>query len=580
MGHRPYAWERGYPPSLDWGAPIEVRTLPALLDSAVARHGDRPAIEFEGQVLTYRELRQRIDAAATTLLRMGTGRGTAVAVYLPNTVFHPIAFFAILRVGGRVVHLSPLDSPRMLRYKLLDSGARTLVTLGARPMLDQAIALRAAGLLDHLLIADAGEDSGFAAASCPEGVPLLQEPGSLLEPDPGPEDPDEIALLQYTGGTTGQPKGAILTHANLSAAVGSYRAWFQAIGEAIGPSDRILCVLPLFHIYALTTILLLGLDRGAEILLRSRFDPTRSLDDIERRRATVFPGVPTMWISLARDPAIATRDLSSLRVLSSGGAPLPAEVAATIERLTGRRLTGGWGMTETGPAGTRLPPGRAHAPGLIGLPLPGVELRIVALDDPRRVLDPGEIGELCVRGPNVSPGYWRRPEETAAAFIDGFLLTGDVGCMDADGTFRLVDRKHDMIISGGFNVYPSMVEQAIYEHPAVDEVLVIGVPDDYRGEAAKAYVKLRDGHDRFTLEQLRAFLADRLGRHELPAALEFRAALPRTPVGKLWRRGLIDELARETAARESGDQGAAVNTSAPNTLTPGAPAKPSGESPK
>jgi long-chain acyl-CoA synthetase len=345
--------------------------------------------------------------------------------------------------------------------------------------------------------------------------------------------PDDVALLQYTGGTTGLPKGAILTHGNLTAAVESYEAWFEGQDLSRPGEDRVICVLPLFHIYALTTILLRCIRNGNEILLRGRFDVEATLRDIEVGRATSFPGVPTMWIALTNHPGIETRDLSSLNYCGSGGAPIPVEVVQRFERLTGHRLGGGWGMTETSPAGTNLP---RHGPpkyGSIGLPLPGVELGVVSLDDPTRPLEPGETGELRVRGLNVTRGYWNRPEESASAFADGWLLTGDIGYMDADGYFFIVDRKKDMIISGGFNVYPQMIEQAIYEHPAVAECVVVGIPDPYRGEAAKAFVKLREGSPSFTLDELKAFLGDKIGRHEMPTELEIRDALPRTPVGKL-----------------------------------------------
>jgi long-chain acyl-CoA synthetase len=248
-----------------------------------------------------------------------------------------------------------------------------------------------------------------------------------------------------------------------------------------------------------------------------------------------------MWIALAAHPGIEKRDFSSLKYVSSGGAPLPVEVAQRFERLTGKRLGGGWGMTETSPAGTNLPQQGALKLGSIGLPLPGIYMDVVALDDPRRVLGPGETGEFRIKGPNVTKGYWRRPQESETAFVDGYFLTGDVGHMDEDGFFYLVERKKDMIISGGFNVYPRMIEEAIYEHPAVEEVIVVGVPDDYRGEAAKAFVKLKPGAAPLTLESLREFLADKIGRHEMPAALEIRDALPRTPVGKLSKKELVEE---------------------------------------
>jgi long-chain acyl-CoA synthetase len=308
-----------------------------------------------------------------------------------------------------------------------------------------------------------------------------------------------------------------------------------------------MCVLPLFHIYALTSVMLRVLDNGAEMMLRQRFDADAALADIEQGRCTHFYGVPTMWIALVDHPRIATADLSSLRVCSSGGAALPAEIAVRFTELTGMRLGGGWGMTETSPAGTNLLPDRTQEPGEIGVPLPGVDLQVVALDDPRLVLPPGEVGELRIRGPNVTPGYWNRPEENARAFVDGWFLTGDIGRMSRDGVFTIVDRKKDMLICGGFNVYPRAIEDAIHEHPDVREAAVIGVPDPYRGQAAKAYVALRAGAPELTLDALREFLADKLGRHELPAALEVRAELPHTPVGKLAKRELIAEIEAQEA---------------------------------
>jgi long-chain acyl-CoA synthetase len=255
-----------------------------------------------------------------------------------------------------------------------------------------------------------------------------------------------------------------------------------------------------------------------------------------------------MWIALADVPDIDKRDLSSLRYIGSGGAPLPVEVAERFQKLTGHRIGGGWGMTETSPAGTAMPREWTGKAGSVGLPLPGIDMDIVALDDPRRKLKPGEKGEIRIKGPNVTKGYWNAPQETAAVFVDGWLLTGDIGTMDEDGYFYLVDRKKDMIISGGFNVYPSVIEDAIYEHEAVAAVSVIGVPDSYRGEAAKAFVQLKPGAAVFTLDELRVFLADKIGRYEMPAHLEFRDALPKTPVGKLSKKELIEEERQKARA--------------------------------
>jgi long-chain acyl-CoA synthetase len=544
---RPFAWEQSYPPGVAWDAPIATTTLPRALEETVARYGDRPALEYRDRRTSYRDLGRAVERTAAGLLAAGLGREDAVALYLPNTPAHPISLFGVLYAGGRVVHLSPLDAERELAFKLADSGARTLVTTNLEPLLGRACKLLAAGRIDRLIVA---EDQDFAPS--PAALPM-PEAEARIATLAGAQahasgrarwpviEEDDIALLQYTGGTTGEPKAAMLSHANLSAAIAMGNAWARPQGLAVPGEGRIICVLPLFHIYSLTSVMLRGLSNGAELLLRPRFDVATTLADIEQKRATAFPAVPTMWTALAAHPGIEHCDFSSLESVASGGAPLPVEIEERVEAILGRRMLGGWGMTETSPAGTQVHPGRPDKRGTIGLPLPGVEMEIVALDDPRRLLGANETGEIRIRGRNVTRGYWRRPEETANAFVDGWLLTGDIGRMDSEGFFTLVDRKKDMIISGGFNVYPRMIEEAIYEHEGVEEALVIGVRDAYRGEAAKAFVKLKAGAAALTLEELRAFLADKIGRHALPAALEVRDALPRTSVGKLSKKELIEE---------------------------------------
>ncbi len=541
----PHPWEASYPPGLRWDVPIATGTVPQLLGRAVTAYAGRPAIDFRGRTITYAELGRRVDRAARGLAALGLLPGDAVALLLPNTPAHPVAFFGVLRMGGRVVHLSPLDPARSVARKLADSGARTLMTTNLPGTLPQAVQAWQEGACDRLIVAEDADWGGIGAGlAVPGGARTLD---GLDGPDLAwPEAaPDDVALLQYTGGTTGLPRAAMLTHANLTSTVSIYDAWNQGIGRAYHRGDRVMCVLPLFHIYALTAVLLRGLANGAELLLRQRFDVESALADIERGRCTHFFGVPTMWIAIVNHEGIASRDLSSLRVASSGGAALPGEIIGRFHQLTGLRLGGGWGMTETAPAGTNLLPGRVQRPGEIGVPLPGIEMDVVALDDPRRVLPAGEVGEVRIRGPNVMPGYWNRPAENAAAFVDGWFLTGDVGRMDADGVFTLVDRKKDMLISGGFNVYPRAIEDAIHEHPDVQEAAVIAVPDPYRGQAAKAYAVLREGAAPLTLDGLRAFLADKLGRHEMPAQLEIRTHLPHTPVGKLAKLELVAELASQ-----------------------------------
>lgn len=550
-------WEKFYPANVRWDAPIETTTLQVLLDRAVEAYGERPAFEYRGRRISYRELGDLVARAAAGFLGLGIGRDDAVALYLPNTPFHPIAFFGALRTGARVVHLSPLDAERELIYKLKDSGARTLVTTNLYRLLPMALKLLAAGHIDRLIV---GDDCDWGEAPTPpepfsESAQIVSF-GRLMAaakiPDRWPDVArDDVALLQYTGATTGLPKAAVLTHANLTAAVASYRIWISGQKPPGGPPDRVIMVLPLFHIYGLSSVMLRHLSAGNELLLRPRFDVESILHDIEVERATSFPGVPTMWIALVNHPGIDKRDLSSLRVVASGGAPLPLEIAERFQSLTGLPLPSGWGMTETAPAGISPPAGPIRKPGSIGFPLPGITAEIVALDDPRKVLGANEVGELRVKGANVTSHYWNRPEDTAAAFIDGYFLTGDIGYFDDDGYFFLVDRKKEMIISGGFNVYPVKIEYAIYEHPDVEEALVIGIADPYRGEAAKAFVKLKAGAPELTLEALREFLADKLGRHELPAALEIRASLPRTSVGKFSKTELIEAERRKQAQEQA-----------------------------
>src|SRR6516164_10026707 len=531
--------EQFYPEGVRWDDPIARGTLPDLLSDAARDYAARPVIEFRDRAISYAELEAMVEVAAAAYLRAGFSKGASVALFLGNTPDHPTNFFGALKAGARVVHLSPLDGEIALTHKLKDSNARVLVTSNLGALLPTALKFLEKGLLDRLIVC---EDDRWGKVGTPQ-TPLPDHPAIItyakfadgaVRPAHWPAiDVEDVALLQYTGGTTGLPKGAMLSHGNLTAAVSIYDIWGKPSrarrGDAI---ERVICVLPLFHIFALTVVMLSSIRRGDLISLHQRFDVEAVMRDIEVKRASSFPGVPTMWIAIAALPDLDKRDLSSLVSVGSGGAPLPVEVARIFERKVGMKLKSGWGMTETCSPGTAHSEAGPDKPGSIGLMLPGIELDVVSLDDPTRVLPTGEVGEIRIRGPNVTKGYWNRPEETAAAFVDDRFLTGDIGY------FYLVDRKKDMIISGGFNVYPQMIEQAIYTHPAVQEVIVIGIVDDYRGEAAKAFVKLREGVDPFTLEELRAFLTGKLGKHELPAALEFVDELPRTAVGKLSRHEL------------------------------------------
>ena len=545
--------EQFYPKGVQWDDPIACGTLPDLLSNAARQFGARPAIEFRERAVSYTELEQLADIAASAYLRAGFGKDTTVALFLGNSPDHPVNFFGALKAGARIAHLSPLDGERALSHKLSDSGARILVTSDLATLLPAALKFLEKGLVDRLIVC---EDDHWGAIGNAH-TPIPQNPAivtfaKFTEDAPTPAQWPEVsvgdvAVLQYTGGTTGLPKGAMLSHGNLTSAVSIYQVWGKTARQERNAIERVICVLPLFHIYALTLVLLSSIRNGDLISLHQRFDVEAVMRDIEVKRATIFPGVPTMWIAIASLPDLDKRDMSSLVIAGSGGAPLPVEVAKVFERKTNMKLKSGWGMTETCSPGTAHPKEGPDKPGSIGLMLPGIEMDVVALDDPSKVLGPGETGEIRVRGPNVTKGYWNRPKDTADAFVGDRFLTGDIGYVDNDGYFYLVDRKTDMIISGGFNVYPQMIEQAIYQHPSVQEVTVIGIPDDYRGEAAKAFIKLRSGANAFSLDELKAFLAGKLGKHEIPAALAFVDELPRTPVGKLSRHELRSQVKSQPA---------------------------------
>ena len=546
--------EQFYPEGVRWDDPISRGTLPDLLSAAAAEYGARPALEFRDSPISYAELEALVETAASAFLRAGYGRDHSVALFLGNSPDHPVNFFGALKAGARVVHLSPLDGEIALSHKLTDSGARVLVTSNLSALLPTALKFLDKGILDRLIVC---EDDHWGKAGTPQTA-LPDDPKIVtyakftegaVKPAAWPaQTADDVALLQYTGGTTGLPKGAMLSHGNLTSAVSVYDVWGKPARLERNAIERVICVLPLFHIFALTVVLLSSIRRGNLISLHQRFDVEAVLRDIEVKRATAFPGVPTMWIAIASLPDLDKRDLSSLVSVGSGGAPLPVEVARILERRVGMKLKSGWGMTETCSPGTAHPKEGPDKPGSIGLMLPGIEMDVVALEDSTRLMPVGEVGEIRIRGPNVTKGYWNRPKETAEAFVGDRFLTGDIGYMDPDGYFYLVDRKKDMIISGGFNVYPQMIEQAIYTHPSVQEVIVIGIPDDYRGEAAKAFIKLRADARPFTAEELRAFLTGKIGKHELPAAVDFVDELPRTSVGKLSRHELRMQQTSQAAS--------------------------------
>jgi long-chain acyl-CoA synthetase len=564
-----HPWIKSYPPGVRWDAPLPLMPVQQILDDAAARWPDHAALEFMGRKISYRELLDLCDRAAAGFQQLGVGPGVHVGLFLPNSPQYVISFFGVLKAGGTVVNYSPLDAARVLEHKIEDSRTDIMVTLDLAALYPQMRRLMGHSRLQKLVTGSLADMSGH-----PDGVRAhLQGAGMLAEvqadafhvafsalldndgryqPHPLPADLHEaIAVLQYTGGTTGLPKGAMLTHGSLSAACSQIMAVVSGDPPQLEEGrEKLLAVLPLFHIYALTVNMLFGLRLGAEIVLHTRFDADAVLKDLAARKITIFPGVPTMYTAILNHPEAGRYDLSSLRFCNSGGAPLPVEVAQRFQETTGCRLLEGWGMTETSPTGTFTPAHAPQRPGSCGLPTVGVIIKFASVDGSGRYVPLGERGELCISGPNVMKGYWNKPEATAEAMTeDGFFRTGDVGYMDQDGYVYIVDRTKDMILCSGYNVYPRVVEEAIYVHPSVSEVSVIGVRDEYRGQSPKAFVTLKKGASAFTLEELQAFLQSRLGRHEMVQALELRTELPKTPVGKLSKKELYAEEEQKRGAR-------------------------------
>jgi len=526
--------------------------IPALLDEAVRRHGSRYAMDFLGRRWTYAELGGQVERIAGALQGIGVGKGTRVGLCLPNTPYSVIFYFAILRAGGIVVNYNPLYVERELRHQIKDSGTTVMVVPDIEAIHAKVHAIAAETGLRRIIVCPltdvmpAAKAAVFQFTGRKERAAIPRDDLHLAyrqllaagrTPTPVPISPaEDVAVLQYTGGTTGTPKGAMLTHANITA---NCRQVLRA-HDALRPGEeRVLVVLPLFHVFALTVAMNLPIAAGAEMVLLPRFEIEQVLETIERRRPTIFPGVPTIFGAINQVPGIERRNLSSLRFCISGGAPLPAEVRARFERLTGCKLVEGYGLTEASPV-VCLNPLDAVRDGSIGLPAPGTEVEIRDPTDVARTLGINERGEVCVRGPQVMAGYWNRPADSAAVLVDGFLRTGDIGYRDADGYIFLVDRIKDLIICSGYNVYPRVLEEALYEHPAVAEAVVIGIPDSYRGQAPKAFVVLREGASA-TPEELLAFLAGQVSKIELPKQVEIRDSLPKTTVGKLSKKELMAE---------------------------------------
>ncbi|CTQ59487.1 long-chain-fatty-acid--CoA ligase [Roseibium album] len=548
----------------EWNAAFDARPVHEYLESTVAQFGDRPAADFMGKVWTYSELGALVDSTAAGLQAMGVGPGVHVGLCLPNTPYYTIFYFAILKIGGTVANFNPLYVEREIAFQARDADVRIMVTMDLKVIYDKVEEVRKEKILDKIIVcpmtfclptikkvlfslfkrkelADIPRDEAHV------WFDELQTRGN--SPKPVEIDPhDDIAVLQYTGGTTGVPKGAMLTHQNLSANIEQMRCVFEKarLGE-----EKMLCVLPFFHVFAMTVAQNLSIILGAEMVLQPRFELKALLEAVKRKQVTLFPGVPTLYTAINNSPMTANYDLSSISLCLSGGAPLPVEVKQSFEKLTGCVLVEGYGLTESSPVAAVNPLDENRRAGSIGRLVPGTSARFVSIEDRTTEVAAGEKGELLLHGPQIMKGYWKRDDATADTITaEGYLHTGDVGYQDDEGFIYLVDRIKDLILCSGYNVYPRVIEEAIYQNEAVDETIVIAIPDEYRGQSPKAFIKLKEGHS-MTGEDMKTFLKEHLSSIEMPREFEFRDELPKTMVGKLSKKELVEEEAQKRAQSEA-----------------------------
>ncbi|MFC0522397.1 AMP-binding protein [Pontibacillus salicampi] len=547
-------WLEHYPEEIPTSISYDEKPLYAYLQDSAAKYEKKKALHFLGKELTYGELYEQVCSFASYLQGLGLEKGDRVAIMLPNTPQSVISYYGVLLAGGIVVQTNPLYMERELEYQLKDSGARMIVCLDI--LYPKVTNVKGKTDLEHVIVTGIKDYLPF-----PKNMiyPMIQkrqykmvvhpEHGGdthlfesiILESDGDvtPVDIDskeDLALLQYTGGTTGYPKGVMLTHFNLVANAQMSLAWLYKSKEG---EESILAILPFFHVYGMTAVMNYSISIGAKMILLPKFEAKDVLKTIHKEKPTLFPGAPTIYIALLNHPSLSKYDLSSIEACISGSAPLPAEVQEQFEQVTNGKLVEGYGLTETSPIthsnfvwGTRVG-------GSIGVPWPDTDSTIFRTDTLEQA-DVDEIGEIAVKGPQVMKGYWNRPEETANVMKDGWFLTGDLGYMDERGYFYIVDRKKDMIIAGGFNIYPREIEEVLYEHESIQEAVVAGIPDPYRGETVKAYIVLKQGSN-VTEEELNEYCRKHLAAYKVPRMYEFREELPKTAVGKILRRALVDE---------------------------------------
>ncbi len=544
-------WLKSYEPGVPHHIQYPDIPLHQLLDNAVRDFPEREAIVFQGRKITYRQLGEEVAYVASGLVQGGLKKGDRMAIMLPNCPQYVAVYYAILKIGGIVVNVSPMYVERELEFQLKDAGVETILAL--RDFYPRLKAVRKKIPLKTIVLTDLhGVSSEKTRGKSRKGVAKgvydyaeLLERGKRQPPPSVKVNPDEVALLQYTGGTTGLSKGAMLTHRNLVADVLQCVSWNR---DAVRGQERMFAVLPFFHVYGMTVAMNEAIQLAATIIMLPRFNVDDALEAINLYRPTRFPGVPTMYMAIMNHPRVNQYDISSIRVCSSGSAPMPVEAQRRFEQLTGAKVSEGYGLTEASPVTHANPFNGKRKIGSIGLPRPDVDAKIVDLETGEKDLPPGEVGELCIKGPQVMKGYWNRPEETRKTLRDGWLYTGDIGRVDEEGYFYIVDRKKDMIICSGYNVYPREIEEILYQHPKIEEVCIVGVPDPYRGETVKALVILKE-KEQATPEEIIEYCQKNMAKYKVPSSIEFRQELPKSNIGKVLRKVLREEEMKKSSDR-------------------------------
>lgn len=535
------------------------KAITTYFEDSVKKYADNPALNFMGVRCTYSEMSLLVDKVAAGLQELGLIKGTKIGLCLPNCPYYSIFYFAILKAGGTVVNFNPLYVERELAFQADDAGVKIMVTLDLAQIYNKVETIRKQGVIDKIIICPIGDILDWKKRTLLNLFKRKEKAKykvdfkhihytKVLEMGSGKPikrykvDPfNDVALLQYTGGTTGVPKGAILTHANISANMEQIKLRLKNINMG---REKSLCVVPFFHVLGMTAVQNLSIMIGAELILVPRFEVKMLAGEIHKRKPTLMAGVPTIFGAINNMKGIEKYDLTSIRYGLCGGAPLPLEVKQTFEKLANCELVEGYGLSESSPLVTVNPLG-ASKDGSIGTVVEWTEVEFRDLEDRTRKVAQGEKGELCVRGPQVMKGYWNKPDATKETLEkSNFLHTGDVGYMDKDGYIFLVDRIKDLILCSGYNVYPRVIEDALYESPYVEEAVVIGVPDAYRGQAPKAFVKLKD-KTVYPEEYLKKHLATRISKIEMPREIEYRNELPKTLVGKLSKKELEEEEAKK-----------------------------------